>query len=213
MNAILAGLTGLIGPHYRAKLRVEARVMASAASPVVLMPSNFYQNDEPFADEIRGGLYPQPLGARPVNRVDCRDIGDAAARALLEREAVPSGRWPLVGPAEYGGAQAAAVWSRALGREVAYAGDDVEAWARRASAFMTPPKLADFGKTYRVLQRYGARAPKDWHARTTAILGRPARRYEEYVEERARAWGRIAGDEGQRREDRREAAEARARVP
>lgn len=190
LNALLTGVLGWIGPHYRAKLRVEARVRASTASPIVLMPSNFFQNDEPFAAEILAGTYPQPLGRRGANRVDCRDIGDAAARALVEPEAVPAGLWPLVGPAEYDGAATAALWSRALGRTVEYAGDDIEAWSRRAAAFMPSWKLADFGKTYRIIQRYGAHAPKSWCARTMQILGRPPHSYEAYVEERAREWTR-----------------------
>ncbi len=178
----------LIAPHYSAKLAVERRVRASPASPVVLMPSNFFQNDELEAREIVGGVYPLPLGRRPVNRVDVRDIAEAAARALLDRGGVAPGGYPLLGPDSWTGEACAQLWSSVLGRPVRYGGDDVEAWKARMAGAMDAAALSDFGKTYALLQRYGVSAPAREVARCAQLLGRPPRSYADYVRDAAARW-------------------------
>ena len=177
--SLFVGAMGLL-THYGPKLRVERYVRRAAASPVVLMPSNFFQNDALFLSEIRDGRYPQPLGTRGANRVDCRDIGDAAARALLDED-VASGAYPLVGPdAALTGPECAAVWARALGREVAYEGD-LESWRALVEGRMPPRERDDFGKTYKLFGRTRVAAKPAELARTTALLGRPPRSYRTYV--------------------------------
>ena len=160
--------------HYGPKLRVEQRVRRAGPSPVVLMPSNFFQNDELFLEEIRAGCYPQPLGLRGVNRVDCRDIADAAVRALTDLDLAP-GAYPLVGAdAAVTGPQCADLWARALGREVRYDGD-LEGWRARVATRMHAREREDFGKTYRLFQRMRVAAPASDLARVTALLGRAPR--------------------------------------
>lgn len=172
--------------HYGPKLRVEGHVRRSGLSPVVLMPSNFFQNDELFAKELLAGEYPQPLGHKGVNRVDCADIGEAAARALTDA-ALPSGAWPLVGPEQaLTGADCARTWSAALGREVRYAASH-ERWRELAKDRMHPRELEDFGKTYRLFHRARVAATPADLARTTELLGRPPRSYASWVAERAGA--------------------------
>ncbi len=178
-RALLEVAVGLIGSHYRPKLRVEARVRASSAEHVILLPSNFYQNDAMLLSTIRAGSYPQPIGSRGMNRVDCRDIGDAAARALVGE--VPPGSYALVGPDEWTGASCAAAWAEALGRDVCYAGDDIAAWRELAANHMNAPKLSDFSLTYGVIQRHGYRASARELERTHAVLGRQPRTYEGYI--------------------------------
>lgn len=76
---------GRIGPHYDAKCRVEV-VAAGPDSDlvtVVLQPTNFSQNDLLWRRELLAGSYVQPLGTRGSNRVDCRVIGQPAARGPL----------------------------------------------------------------------------------------------------------------------------------
>ncbi len=92
--------------------------------------------------------------------------------------------YPLVGPELWTGPQVAAVWGEALGRPVEYAGNDVEAWRATVGARMTSEARAnDFGKTYRILQRFGAPASAKQIALTTALLGRPPRHFRRYVRE------------------------------
>lgn len=145
---------------------------------MVLCPSNFYQNDELCLPEILGGHYPQALGTKRANRVDTRDIGDAAARAFLDD--IASGSYHVVGPEQWTAAQCADVWSKALGREVRYA---PEQWSASVAARLPPAKAHDFAKTFRVIQRYGIPVNPAAVERTTALLGKPPRRYRDYVAE------------------------------
>ena len=149
VQRILDAAIGLIGPHYRAKLAVERAVRASGLAPVILCPTNFYQND---------AYGPQPLGDKRINRVDARDIGDAVARAFTDD--IASGSYPLVGPdASFG------TYDR-----------DIARWLR-ANATMSPAKAADFAKTFRVIQRWGVPTSARQLAQTTALLGRAPRSY------------------------------------
>jgi len=174
--------------HYGPKLYVEKAVRRSGMSPVVLMPTNFFQNDEHFFREISGGCYPQPLGLRGVNRVDCRDIGEAAARALVGTE-VEAGAYPLVGAeATLTGPDCAALWASALGREVVYDGD-LARWRGLVKDCMHPREAEDFGKTYKIFARVRVPATAADQARVTHLLGRPPRSYAAYVTERALTLG------------------------
>lgn len=178
VQRLIDALIGVIGPHYKAKLRVERRVRDGA---VVLCPSNFFQNDLLALPEIRAGSYPNPIGHKPANRVDTRDIADAAAVALLGD--VAPGSYPIVGPEAWTGERCAAVWSGALGTPVTYAGDDVERWRATVGARMNEAKRADFAKTYRVIQRFGIPASARVIAATTALLGHPPRDFGTFVAE------------------------------
>jgi uncharacterized protein YbjT (DUF2867 family) len=180
---VVDALVGLIGPHYRAKLAVERRVRATSMSPVVLNPTNFFQNDEIGLPEIAAGTYPHPLGDKPACRVDCRDIGDAAARAILDD--VKSGTYALVSAGTWTGASCAALWAEALGKDVRYAGNDIEPWRKTIGARMDAARAADFGRTYKVIQRFGIPANARALARCEKILGRPPRDYHSYVTEQA----------------------------
>jgi uncharacterized protein YbjT (DUF2867 family) len=185
LQAALDGIVGLIGPHYRPKFQVERRVRASPLSPVVLGPSNFYQNDELALPEILAGSYPNPMGRRRLNRVDVRDIGDGVARVLVDDDVAP-GAYPIVGPDNWTGDAVAQVWSEALGRPVTYGGDDVERWRSTVGARMQPPRRGDdFARTYRIIQRFGAPANARTIAKTTALLGRPPRDFRSYCAELA----------------------------
>jgi uncharacterized protein YbjT (DUF2867 family) len=190
LQRLLDGLVGLVGPHYRAKLAVERRVRATSLSPVVLNPTNFFQNDETGLPEIAGGVYPHPLGNRLSCRVDTRDIGDAAARAILDD--VPSGVYPLISAGTWTGPSCAAVWAEALGRPVRYAGNDLELWRATVAPRIGAAKAADFARTYKVIQRFGIPASARALARTEQILGRPPRDYRSYVAEQVEGMRKAA---------------------
>jgi uncharacterized protein YbjT (DUF2867 family) len=177
--SMFVSLAGLL-THYGPKLRVERAVRRCSASPVVLMPSNFYQNDELFLAEIRAGTYPQPLGTRGANRVDCRDIGDAAARALTD-PSVEAGAYPLVGADPFlTGPACAGVWARALGRDVAYDGD-IERWYSLVADRMHAREREDFKKTYKIFGRMRVAAGPRERERAQQIVGHPPRAYADYV--------------------------------
>lgn len=177
-------------PHFGSKVGVEAAVKASGAGWTILRPSNFFQNDLWFRDAIlQYGVYPQPLGGVGVSRVDVRDIAELAAIALTQPG--HEGKvYDVVGPRAVTGAGTAELWSTALGRKVAYAGDDLEAWERQSLQYMPAWMVYDFRLMYAHFQAHGLKATDQEVATQTRILGHAPRRFEDFAAETAQAWAR-----------------------
>lgn len=175
---------GLMLPHYKPKLRIGERIRTSRANPVVLIPGNYYQNDEICREQILTGTYPLPL--RLIPRVDTRDVGDAAARALLD-PAVPSGGYSLVGPESLSGEQTAANWSAALGKPIRYAPDQ-ELTDQLLESYYGGRKALDFQKTYRLLAKFAAKTKPAQVQQTIFLLGRSPRSHAEYARDAAADW-------------------------
>lgn len=184
-RAIVRTMIGLRFPHYRGKTRAAERVRRAEGS-IVLMPSNFCQNDELFRDAILGGTLPEPLGAKGTNRVDVRDVGDAAAVAMLAETFAP-GAYPVCGPASLTGPECAAVWSAALGREVRYTGDGDD-WRLHVERSLEGRKRDDFLATFPLLRDYEVATDPVALAATTALLGRAPRSYADYVRDTLARW-------------------------
>jgi uncharacterized protein YbjT (DUF2867 family) len=190
MRWLLRALMTRKFPHYRGKFAIGERARIARTDSVVLVPANFYQNDELFRDEILAGTFPAPLGL--VGRVDVRDIGDAAARALLD-PTIPSGAYNLVAPDAWSGAACAEVWSRVLGRAVRYTGDDFTALTTALGKRLHGRKREDFEHTYRLLGTLKMPPKPQQVAQATRLLARPPRSYAEYVRDTAASW--IRGQE------------------
>lgn len=175
-------------PHFGSKVPVEHALRHSGLEWTILRPNNFHQNDYWYRDAmLQYGVYPQPLGDVGVSRVDVRDIGEAAAIALTTDG--HGGRiYNLVGPDLCTGAGTAAIWSRHLGRPVAYGGNDLDAWEQQAGQYLPAILAFDFRLMYGHFQRHGLKAtPQDIEAQT-ALLGHPPRSFEEFARETAAAW-------------------------
>lgn len=186
VRALRRWIFGFMFKHYRPKFRIAERARASKTSPVVLMPTNYYQNDDVFRSQIVDGVYSQPF-VRPVNRVDARDIGAAAARACLDRD-LPSGAYPVVGPESLDAAACAQAWSAALGRQICVADPDGPAFDDMLEKTVTAPKkLGDFRASYMLLRSLTVPTNPAEVAQTTALLGRPPISYAQYVGDVARS--------------------------
>jgi len=139
----------LLLPAYGPKLTIGAKVEATSPEVVMLVPSNFYDNDLTFLPDICAGSFPTPL--RGVNRVAARDIGEVAAIALTD-PSFPAGSHGISGPSTLSGAESAAVWADALGRAVRYTGDDAEAWeAALCRRIPAGKKRNDWRNSFRAL--------------------------------------------------------------
>ena len=171
--------------HYQGKLELARAIERSNTKPVVLVPSNFMQNDDVFLDDIHAGEFCQPLAG--VNRVDLRDVAKAAAVALLDDE-FPSGAYSLVGPETLSGKQCAAVWEHELGREVRYVGDDERAWKQAFARHLHGRKLADWEASFGALSKLKVKTSAADLEETRRLIGREPRRYDEYVRDRATAF-------------------------
>lgn len=179
VRALMRFVYGRLVPHYRPKLRLSERVRTCKARPIVLMATNFFQNDEVFVDDIAAGVYPITF-ERGVNRVDVGDIADVAVRALLDEE-LPSGAYPVIGPESLTSADCARIWSAVLGRPVREdpSGNSFRA---RIDRSIRGRKHEDFVASFRALRRFELATDPRALAKTTELLGRPPLGYRAYVE-------------------------------
>lgn len=175
-------------PHFGSKVGVETAIQRSGIPFTILRPNNFFQNDYWVKDALlQSGVYPSPLGRTGLSRVDVRDIAEAAAAALTT--AGHEGQtYDVAGPDVLTGDSVAAAWSRALGRPIAYAGDDTEAWERQALAFLPATVAYDFKLMWEFFQREGLIASPEAIERLTKVLGHAPRPFDAFVTETAAAW-------------------------
>jgi uncharacterized protein YbjT (DUF2867 family) len=175
-------------PHFGGKLGIEAAVMKSGMEYTIVRPNNFYQNDIWFKDVLLNyGVYPQPIGSAGLSRVDVRDIGEVAVAALTTN-AHDKKIYNLVGPEVVTGESTAADWSRALGKPIKYAGDDLEAWEAQNRAYLPASMLYDFKHMYAFFQKDGLKATAADITQLTAVLGHAPRSFAAYADEMAAAW-------------------------
>jgi uncharacterized protein YbjT (DUF2867 family) len=175
-------------PHFGAKVGVEGALKVSGIPYTILRPNNFHQNDYWFKDAIlQYGVYPQPLGSIGASRVDVRDIAEAAAIAFTE-PGHEGQSYDLVGPDLHTGETTAQVWSRVLGKEIRYGGDDLEAWEKQFLQYMPEFMVFDFRQMYDFFQKQGFRGSPEMIARQTTLLGHAPRSFEAFAEETAAAW-------------------------
>jgi uncharacterized protein YbjT (DUF2867 family) len=173
-------------PHFASKIPVEQAVRESGLAWTILRPNNFFQNDGALRVPIMDyGVYPQPLGDRGVNRVDVRDIGEAAVNAISRGV---GGIVPLNGPRGLTGGDTARVYSELLGRPIRYAGNDVDAWASQVAPLLPPWLLRDLRIMYEFFIENGAHASGTDFAAQEELLGRAPRPFEAFAAELTRAW-------------------------
>jgi uncharacterized protein YbjT (DUF2867 family) len=176
-------------PHFAAKIQIEQAIRRSGIPFTILRPSNFFQNDLWFRQAILDfGVYPQPLGAVGVSRIDVRDIATAAVRALTE-SGFENRTLTLVGPEPLSGRACAEAFAEALEREIAYGGNDLAAWAEQARQMLPSWMVWDFQLMYALFQESGLLARETDRAETREILDGEPRRFADFVAETAEAWG------------------------
>jgi uncharacterized protein YbjT (DUF2867 family) len=180
-------------PHFAGKNAVERMIRETGLPATILRPAYFMDNDASLKDAIAGaGVYPMPIGGKGLAMVAASDIADVAAREIMRRDRsadpLPQAQIDVVGPDVLTGASVAAIWSEALGREVAYGGDDT--WAfERAVAARAPSWMAyDMKVMADRFQRNGMLPAEGDVARLTSMLGRPLRRYRDFAAETAARW-------------------------
>ena len=122
-----------------------------------------------------------------LSRVDVRDIADAAAAALLT--AGHEGQtYDIVGPEVLTGEDVAQVWSRVLGREIRYAGNDLDAWEQQSLQDLPEWMVFDVRLMFAHFQQHGLAGSEESVARLSRLIGHPPRSFEAYARETAAAW-------------------------
>jgi uncharacterized protein YbjT (DUF2867 family) len=190
-------------PHFAAKYAVEDAMRAGKMPYTILRPAYFIQNERGLKAALTGaGVYPIPAGNRGVAVVDVRDIAEVAALSLTE-EGHEGKTYDLVSSDLLTGPDAAAIWSKLLGKKITYAGhgdfDGFEAHLRKMGNPMRekgsgmntgyPSWLAyDLRRMFEGFVERGFRNTEEQTARVAALLGRPPRTYSSYAEELAAEW-------------------------
>ena len=172
-------------PHFQTKIAIEEAIIASGLTYTFICPNNFYQNDFWFKDAVAAyGIYPQPIGEVGLSRVDVRDIGEAAVKALFD-SAYDGMYIPLVGPEALTGEDTAAILIEELGFKVNYGGNDLVAWAAQAKKTLPAWLVDDWVQMYRFFQEKGLKASANDLQLLTWVLGRAPRSYASFVREYA----------------------------
>ena len=175
-------------PHFGAKVGVEAGLRVSGIPFTILRPNNFYQNDYWFKEVLlQYGVYPQPLGSTGISRVDVRDIAEAAAIALTT-SGHEGQSYDLVGPEAVTGESTARSWSAALGKPIAYAGDDLDAWEKVQLNYLPNWMVFDFRYMYEHFQKNGLAASTEAIERQIKLIGHAPRGFDAFAKETAAGW-------------------------
>jgi uncharacterized protein YbjT (DUF2867 family) len=175
-------------PHFTSKHTVERMIESLDVPATILRPAYFMQNERMVQQVIQNhGVYPMPIGAAGVAMVDTRDIADVAVAELLRRDRAPAPlartTLELVGPDALTGASAAKIWSSVLGRKVTYAGDDVAAFEAQMASFGPAWLAYDMRLMMAGIQKFGMHGVEGAVDRLQVIVGRPLRKYADFVRE------------------------------
>jgi uncharacterized protein YbjT (DUF2867 family) len=177
-------------PHFGAKFAVEEGIRAGGVPYTILRPGYFFQNERQLKPVLAGpGVYPIPAGNQGLAVVDVRDIAEAAAISLTD-EGHTGKTYDLVSSEMLTGPDAAATWSKLLGKKITYAGhgdfDGFEAQLRKTGM---PSWIAyDLRVMFQGYVERGFSNTEDQTARFAALLGHQPRRYSSFAEELAKEW-------------------------
>ena len=175
-------------PHYRSKVPIENAIRASGMTYTFLRPDLFFQNDLLIGQAMTGaGLYALPIGNIGQNRIDARDIADAAVHALTSSD-LDGSDFALYGPKAWTADDVAALYGEHLEKEMRYVGDDLDAWENASKAHMPPWLLGALRAGFTKMQSSGSDASEEDIAASDAAIGHPARRFEDFVAEITPAW-------------------------
>jgi len=181
-------------PHFQTKIQLEKKIKDAGFTYTILEANNFYQNDVWYAQSIMGyGVYPQPIGRIGINRVDVRDIADAAVNAFTE-SGHENQHYPLVGPDAWTGESTTKVLSKILRKKLRYGGDELGPWAKQSKEYLPEWLVEDLLIMYDFFQKNGLLATPEDFERQAKILGHPPRKYEDYAKEFAYSLEANAGE-------------------
>jgi uncharacterized protein YbjT (DUF2867 family) len=180
-------------PHFAGKYTVERMIEQFDIPATILRPAYFMDNDlQQKAPLLEHGIYAMPVGSVGLSMADTRDIADVAVLELLRRDVAPAALprqvINVVGPDSLTGETIAAIWSEALGRNIAYAGDDTQAFEQAMKAYAPAWMAYDMRLMTERFQRDGMIPEAGDVGRLERLLGRPLRSYKAFATETAKAW-------------------------
>jgi uncharacterized protein YbjT (DUF2867 family) len=171
-------------PHYR----IEKYVKNSGIPYTFLRPSFFMQNlSTTHRDDIRdrNDIF-IPAGKAPVSLVDTRDIGEAAATALVDPERYAGRGYTLTGPAALTYDEAAEIFTRVLGRRVTYSNPSAGEFRREMLRRGLPREFVNSMVALYFTTKLGL--AKRVTTELETMLGRTPTSLEQYVRDYADCW-------------------------
>jgi uncharacterized protein YbjT (DUF2867 family) len=169
--------------------RVEDKLKASGLGYTILRPNTFMQNIVTYnAASIRAqGAFYSAMGDAKISFIDVRDIAAATAKILSASAAHAGKIYEWNGPQAFNYTEVAALISKAAGRPVQFVNIPEEA-QRKAMLDLGMPDwqvnaLLDLQRYYTVEKKGAEITPV-----LEQILGRPAIRMEQYVNENKEAF-------------------------
>jgi uncharacterized protein YbjT (DUF2867 family) len=175
-------------PHFASKFAMESALHRFDLPFTIIRPNYFNQNDLGLKDPLmKAGIYLMPLGPVGVSTVDVRDIAEAAAIALTTA-GLEGKTYNLNGPDIVSGPGAAAIWSEVLGKEIKYAGHDMDAFEKQMRDKSPAWSAFDIRMMFQGYIERGFVAGKDDIETLTTLLDHAPRRYIDFARETAAAW-------------------------
>jgi uncharacterized protein YbjT (DUF2867 family) len=175
-------------PHFASKLAIENALREFDVPFTIIRPNYFSQNDATLKDSLmKAGIYPMPLGQVGISAVDIRDIAEAAAIALTS-DGHFGKTYNLNGPEVLSGPKIASIWSRLLGKEIRYSGDDMDAFEEQMRKRAPSWSAFDIRMMFEGYLERGFVAEAGDIQTLADLLGHPPRRYEDFARETATLW-------------------------
>jgi uncharacterized protein YbjT (DUF2867 family) len=179
-------------PHFASKLAIESALREFNVPFTIIRPNYFFQNDAAFKDILtKMSVYPNPLGLVGISAVDIRDIAEATAITLMSDKHF--GRtYNVNGSAILSGPKAASIWSQVLGKEIKYAGDNLDAFEEQMRQHAPSWAAFDIRMMFQGYLERGFVAEDGDAATLTKLLGHEPRTYEDFAHETIREWQKLA---------------------
>jgi uncharacterized protein YbjT (DUF2867 family) len=179
-------------PHFASKLAIESALREFDFPFTIIRPNYFIQNDATLKDALtKTGIYPMPLGQVGISAVDIRDIAEAAAIALTS-DGHFGKTYNLNGPEVVSGPKAASIWSKVLGKEIRYAGDDMDTFEEQMRQRVPSWSAFDIRMMFEGYLERGFIAEDGDLETLTELLGHTPRRYEDFARETFVQWQELS---------------------
>ena len=175
-------------PRAAAKLAAEKTIARRGLSATILRPNALFQNDMMLKDALTSHqTYATPVGKAGLTMIDGRDVAKVAALELMRREQctdpLPTETIELVGPEALTGESIARLWSDVLGKQVTYAGDDLEAVQKALRTKMPSADAYSLAMIFRGIVQDGVLGASSAADKLVGMLGHPLRTYRSFAEE------------------------------
>ncbi len=177
-------------PHFASKVAVENALHQFGVPYTILRPAYFFQNDltvKPLLQLM--GIYPMPIGTAGISAIDSRDVAEAAAISLTE-QGHEDQTYDLVSSSQISGPANAALWSKALAKNISYTGHDFDAWEKQMSTQLPGWMAYDMRTMLEGYVERGFASNEADVSRVTKLLGHAPRTYEAFVQEATAEWSK-----------------------